>query len=102
MAEDRLSVSPIPNQAKVLIERWRVHYNTVKPHSSPGYRPPAPEAVAPIDLARAQRKPDQSGTKYKRIHTRADIDSGTKIGEDQGNKIWSGIVPDRLLKSSNT
>ena len=42
MAEDRLSVSPIPNQAKVLIERWRVHYNTAKPHSSPGYRPPAP------------------------------------------------------------
>ena len=31
-------------EAKVLIERWRVHYNTVRPHSSLGYRPPAPEA----------------------------------------------------------
>jgi putative transposase len=30
-------------EAKVLIERWRVHYNTVRPHSSLGYRPPAPE-----------------------------------------------------------
>jgi putative transposase len=30
-------------EAKVLIERWRVEYNTVRPHSSLGYRPPAPE-----------------------------------------------------------
>ena len=27
-------------EAKVLIERWRVHYNTVRPHSSLGYQPP--------------------------------------------------------------
>ena len=27
-------------EAKVLIERWRVLYNTVRPHSSLGYRPP--------------------------------------------------------------
>ncbi len=33
-------------ETKVLIERWRVHYNTVRPHSSLGYRPPAPEAIA--------------------------------------------------------
>ena len=33
-------------EAKVLIERWRRHYNTVRPHSALGYRPPAPEAVA--------------------------------------------------------
>jgi hypothetical protein len=26
----------------VLAERWRVHYNTVRPHSSLGYRAPAP------------------------------------------------------------
>ncbi len=31
--------------AKVLIERWRNHYNTVRPYSSLGYRPPAPEAI---------------------------------------------------------
>jgi len=33
-------------EAKVLIERWRQHYNRVRPHSSLGYRPPAPEAIA--------------------------------------------------------
>ena len=32
-------------EAKILIERWRVHYNTIRPHSSLGYRPPAPEAI---------------------------------------------------------
>ncbi len=32
-------------EAKVLIERWRVQYNTIRPHSSLGYRPPAPEAL---------------------------------------------------------
>jgi len=32
-------------EAKVLIERWRIHYNTVRPHSSLGYKPPAPEAI---------------------------------------------------------
>ena len=34
-------------EAKVLIERWRVRYNTVRPHSSLGYRPPAPGAIVP-------------------------------------------------------
>lgn len=32
-------------EARVVIEAWRVHYNTARPHSSLGYRPPAPEAV---------------------------------------------------------
>ncbi len=32
-------------EARVIIEAWRVHYNTARPHSSLGYRPPAPEAV---------------------------------------------------------
>ena len=32
-------------EAKVVIEGWRRHYNTVRPHSALGYRPPAPEAV---------------------------------------------------------
>jgi transposase InsO family protein len=32
-------------EAQVVIESWRRHYNTVRPHSSRGYRPPAPEVV---------------------------------------------------------
>jgi putative transposase len=30
-------------EAKIIIEQWRQHYNTKRPHSSLGYRPPAPE-----------------------------------------------------------
>jgi len=34
-------------EAQVMIERWRQHYNTIRPHSALGYRPPAPEAILP-------------------------------------------------------
>ena len=46
-------------EAQVLIERWRKHYNAVRPHSSLGYRPPAPETVLPpaFDLAYAALRP---------------------------------------------
>ena len=32
-------------EAQILIEMWRREYNTIRPHSSLGYRPPAPEAI---------------------------------------------------------
>lgn len=32
-------------EAQVLIANWRTHYNRQRPHSSLGYRPPAPEVV---------------------------------------------------------
>ena len=35
-------------EAEVLVERWRVHYNRVRPHSALGYRPPAPETLVPL------------------------------------------------------
>lgn len=35
--------------AQILIEQWRQHYNTVRPHSALGYRPPAPESIIPMD-----------------------------------------------------
>ena len=34
-------------EAQTLIEAWRRDYNQIRPHSSLGYRPPAPETVAP-------------------------------------------------------
>lgn len=37
-------------EAKVLIEQWRREYNQVRPHSSLGYRPPAPEAIMSVAL----------------------------------------------------
>ena len=50
-------------EAQVLIDRWRQHYNTIRPHSSLGYRPPAPEAMVPrpADQAYAMFLPEQQG-----------------------------------------
>ena len=53
-------------EAKVMIERWRHHYNEVRPHSSLGYVPPAPTAILPsgpvvASLLRAPRLPSASG-----------------------------------------
>ena len=36
-----------PQEAKVIIENWRRHYNTIRPYSSLGYRPPAPRPSCP-------------------------------------------------------
>ena len=36
-------------EAQIIIERWRQHYNKVRPHSSLGYKPPAPQAVILAD-----------------------------------------------------
>jgi len=40
-------------EAKVITENWRNHYNQVRPHSSLGYRVPAPETILPIQYASA-------------------------------------------------
>ena len=34
-------------EARVVIESWRRHYNAVRPHASLGYGAPAPEVVVP-------------------------------------------------------
>lgn len=36
-------------EAQILIEQWRKHCNTKRPHSASGYRPPAPETIIPMD-----------------------------------------------------
>jgi putative transposase len=38
-------------EAQIIIESWRRHYNTVRPHGSIGYRPPAPEVFVPAFAA---------------------------------------------------
>jgi len=43
-------------EAQVVIEQWRRHYNAIRPHSSLGYRPPAPEVIlSPINQPVAPR-----------------------------------------------
>ncbi len=35
-------------EAQIIIEQWRQHYNTKRPHSALGYKPPAPETIVPL------------------------------------------------------
>lgn len=35
-------------EARIVIEQWRRHYNEIRPHSSLGYRPPAPVTIQPL------------------------------------------------------
>jgi putative transposase len=35
-------------EAQIVIEQWRKHYTTKRPHSALGYRPPAPESIIPL------------------------------------------------------
>jgi transposase InsO family protein len=44
-------------EAKIVLESWRRHYNTVRPHGSLGYKPPAPEVFVPAMSARATQHP---------------------------------------------
>ena len=79
-------------EAKVLLERWRWHYNHVRPHSSLGYKPPAPQkprcpwrtrlryAHAWIPTGSHHRTPLAD-------RVRTHIDSGTGFGG------WSGLEP---------
>jgi putative transposase len=53
-------------EIRVLAECWRVHYNTVRPHSSRGCRPPAPQAWAASSLGRPQAHDTQ--TNYSTRH----------------------------------
>ena len=36
-------------EARIIIEQWRGHYLTLRPHSALNYRPPAPESFIPVD-----------------------------------------------------
>jgi len=47
------------HEAKVLIERWRILYNTIRPHSALGYRPPAPEVISAAEAGSAALRPPQ-------------------------------------------
>ena len=62
-------------ELRVLAEPWRVHYNTVRPHSSLGYRPPAPQACLPANHAgeKSQNQPGhgevESKNRFPLLHT---------------------------------
>jgi transposase InsO family protein len=53
-------------EAKVLVERWRREYNFIRPHSSLGYRPPAPMAVLMESISRVLNEKEQPAESARR------------------------------------
>ena len=44
-------------EAQIVIEMWKKEYNTVRPHSALGYRPPAPAACSPAFFPKPVSQP---------------------------------------------
>ena len=73
-------------EAKVLIDRWRREYNRVRPHSSLGYRPPAPETI--------EWTPQATQSKPLLYSCWTNITTGTKPGG------WSSSLRDVVAVAS--
>ena len=55
-------------EAQAVIESWRCHYNTIRPHASLGYRPPAPEVFLPAFAAWPARSAKQPMEQRPTLH----------------------------------
>ena len=56
-------------EAQIVIESWRRHFNTIRPHESLDYKPPAPEVFVPAFAAwpAALRQPASLATLAPRL-----------------------------------
>src|SRR6516162_9125049 len=63
-----VTLARIQQAFAVVIESWRRHYNTIRPHASIGYKPPAPEVFVPAFAAwpAALRRPAPPATLAQR------------------------------------
>jgi hypothetical protein len=52
-------------EARILTEKWRMEYNTKRPHSALGYRPPAPRAI----LVKPGHGDVENAPRFPHLHT---------------------------------
>jgi len=62
-------------EGQVVIETWRVHYNTVRPHSSLGYRPPAPQTILTKQPGHGDM---ENAARFPHLHTPYDYELVSK------------------------
>ena len=68
----------------MLIESWRRHYNAVRPHSSLGYQPPAPEVLVPASKLAPRRTLNKHNTRINHMRQA----SGTRQLSRTGSYNW--------------
>jgi putative transposase len=93
-------------EARIVIEGWRQHYNTLRPHSSLGYRPPAPRALVwpPAQTQHTPRRPPQPWppspqcirSELGHLRGQASFAAFSRVGLDRATSIF-GHTPTPLL-----
>ena len=73
-------------EAQILIERWRRQYNTVRPHSALGYRPPTPVTLPPEPF---QPERENSGATTRRQGCHASDTAPSKSSANYARLRWS-------------
>ncbi len=63
-------------EIRILAERWRVHYNAIRPHSSLGYKLPAPQAWVTNSLGYGEV---ETATRFPLHHTPDCDEISTKL-----------------------
>ncbi len=78
---------------------WRQHYNTVRPHSSLGYRPPAPEAILPDPVipAYAMFRPAKTSDRFSHRRWTTHWSHLTECSEKSPAQITCGGIGDRCV-----
>ena len=71
----------------MLAERWRVHYNTVRPHSALGYKPPAPEAW--LTTTKKGHGDVETASRFPRLHTPTAVTQGHH--ENESNRTLASV-----------
>ena len=76
-------------EARILIEAWRRHYNTVRPHGSLGYRPPAPGVIVPSIWTDNHNARGASGKQLARIWSRFHASRISRFSDLGGKQVRS-------------
>ena len=77
-------------EAQIVIESWRRHYNTIRPHASLGYKPPAPEVFVPAFAAwpAALRRPASPAHAGATANLKLTFHPDHSVGANQAHTTW--------------
>jgi len=62
-------------EARVLTERWRVHYNTQRLHSSLGYQPPAPQLLYFMNSQPVRYLSEQTAKRVEEVAAGSEVEA---------------------------